>query len=110
MERTDARGRARTCVPGSKRLTVVEAFGGRASVSMASDVLGVLDDRAELEGGGHAHGNVIFLAAGGRDVIDARGVGEDLGLVEQRGGGDVRDHEAGGEAGIVGEEWREGPR
>ena len=43
----------------------------------------------------HAHGNVIFFVARGRDRIDGRGMRQHFVLADQRGRGDLRHHESG---------------
>ena len=55
-------------------------------------------DARRLAGGGRAHRDVVLLVRGGRDRVDARGMGERLVLGGEGGGGDVRDHEAGAAA------------
>ena len=68
---------------GVEGLAVAQGFGGGQQFD-GGDVLAILHDGAEFEGGGHAHGDVVLLPAGGGDVIDAGGMGQHLAFVEQR--------------------------
>src|ERR1039458_2465622 len=48
---------------GVESFAVAQGFGGRQQLD-GGDVLTVLHDGAQLEGSGHAHGNMVLLAAG----------------------------------------------
>ena len=57
-------------------------------------VLGVGEDLHDLQTGRVPHRHVILLAGARRDRVDARRVGEDLVLGDERRGDVLRDHEA----------------
>ena len=88
---------------GIESFAIAQRLGGRQQFD-GGDGFDVLHDGAEFERGGHSHGNVILLSAGGGHVIDAGRMRQHLAFVEQRHGGDMGDHEAAGDAGIGGEE------
>lgn len=71
------------------------------------DEAGEIDHLLELEGGGHAHGDEVLFVAGGGDGAWGGGVGEDAEFGDEGGGGDLEHHEAGFEAGVLGEEGGE---
>lgn len=71
------------------------------------DEAGEIDHLLELEGGGHAHGDEVLFVAGGGDGARGGGVGEDAEFGDERGGGDLEHHQAGFEAGVLGEEGGE---
>lgn len=88
---------------GLEREAIFERLSGAQKFD-GEELFGVVDDLAELEGGGHAHGDVVFFAAGGGYGVRGGWVGKDFGFVEQSGGHNVRQHKAGGNARGAGEE------
>ena len=58
----------------------------------------IFEHAAEAAGSAHAHGDVVFLIAGSGNRIDGMWRGERFVFAGERGGGDLRDHEAGIEA------------
>ena len=83
--------------------TEIEGAGGSEGFD-GDDHLGEADTLLELEGGGHAHADEVLLIATGRDGAGGGGAGEDAHLGDKSGGGDLRHHEAGLDAGAGGEE------
>ena len=74
---------------------------------MADHSLDVVDDVAQFQRAGHAHGDVIFLAAVGGNVARGRWRGENLALVDQRRSHNLRDHKARRQPRIGGKERRQ---
>ena len=74
---------------------------------MRDDVLKILQHALEPARAAHAHRNVVFLIAAGGNGIDGVGSGERFIFAGERGGGDLRDHEAGIEAGLGSEKRRQ---
>ena len=50
---------------------------------------------AQFQRARHSHGNVIFFSTGGRDVVDAGGMRENLRFIQQGRRCDMRNHETG---------------
>ena len=66
-------------------------------------IFGKIDNRPEFQGAGHAHGNVVFFAARGGHIVDARRMSEHFRFIEQGRRGDMRDHETRLRTGMPGE-------
>ena len=81
----------------------VAALRGRQQLD-ADDVRGVLGHGEQAIGAMRRHRDVVLLVGRGRDRIDARRVGALLVLRDERGGGDLRQHEAGVQARLRGQE------
>src|ERR1019366_2239383 len=67
----------------------------------------VLHHLLQLVRGGHAHGNEVFFVSGGRNRIDRSGMRQHFVFTHQRGGGDLRHHEAGVHSRTRREKWRQ---
>ena len=97
--RAPPRGRARSRA-ASRNSSAWQA----ASSSMARMRRVFATTRAALRAAVGAHRDVVFLVGGGRDRVDAGGVGERLVLGGEGRGGDLRDHQAGLQAAVAGQE------
>ena len=71
------------------------------------DTSGVIHHAQQPARGMGCHADVIFLIRRGGNRVDAAGGGERLVLGNQRGRGDLRDHEAGVHAAVVDQKWRQ---
>ena len=77
----------------------VERLGGHEQFN-GEDRADKIHDLARLEGGGHAHRDVVFASGGGGDRIDTGRMAEDAAFDDERGGRDLGNHEAGVEAAV----------
>ena len=84
----------------------VDALAGAEEFD-SEDVAEVGEHALQAAGAAHAHGDVVFLVAAGGDGIDGVRSGEGFIFAGEGGGGDLRDHEAGVEARLGGEEGGE---
>ena len=101
--RRDARATPR---PALERRAEVDALR-RAHQLDRENVPHVAHDAPQLPRRAHRHRHDVFLVAVGRDRVDARRMRQHLALARERGGGDLRHHEAGVHAGVAREERRQ---
>ena len=104
--RSRARARRRRSGAGA---ALIEPCGGRQDLDRER-ARTFVDDLRELARADAAHGDVVLLARGRRDRVDARGMAEDLVLADERRARDLRDHEARVQPALRREERREPAR
>ena len=84
--------RGLSALRGFQRCQEVDRLGNGHGFD-GQHVARVFDNALQFVRRRHAHGNVVFLVARGRDRIHRRGMGQDFVLADQRGRCDLRHHE-----------------